>query len=136
MEEDYLINIDSRSSRPIYEQIIDEIKENILKGILNPGDRLPSVRKMSAMISVNPNTVSKAYAELERQKVIETIQGKGTYVSSHYKPQIEEDRMNKLMEDFKKIVVEAHYLGIKKEELIDIMNDFYNEIGKGARTND
>lgn len=126
----YLINIDSRSSRPIYEQIIDGIKENILKGILQPGDKLPSVRELSSLITTNPNTVSKAYGELERQKVIETIRGRGTYVSMDYKPKIEEDRMNRLKEDIKKIILEAHYMGIKKEEIIKIMDSFYEETVK------
>lgn len=122
-----MINIDSRSSRPIYEQIIDGIKENILKGVLMPGDRLPSVREMSAMITANPNTVGRAYMELERQRVIETIRGKGTYVSSNYKPRVEEDRMNKLREDLKKVILEAYYMGIDREKIISMMNAFYEE---------
>lgn len=125
-----LINIDVRSSRPIYEQIIDGIKENILKGILMPGDKLPSVREMSSLITTNPNTVSRAYMELERQGVIETVRGKGTYVSSDYKPKVEEERMEKLKEDIKKIIVEAHYMGITKEEILKIINEFYEEVKK------
>ncbi len=61
-----MIKIDSRSSKPIYEQIVDQIKENIIREVLRPGDKLPSVREMSVMIRINPNTVSKAYKELER----------------------------------------------------------------------
>jgi GntR family transcriptional regulator len=125
-----LINIDIRSSRPIYEQIIDGIKENILKGILQPGDKLPSVREMSSMITTNPNTVSRAYMELERQGVTETIRGRGTYVSSNYKPKVEEDRMEKLREDIKKIILEAHYMGIKKEEIVKLINESYEEVKK------
>ncbi len=64
-----MINIDSRSSKPIYEQIIDGIKENVIRGILKPGDKLPSVRELAVMITTNPNTVSKAYKELEREKL-------------------------------------------------------------------
>ena len=123
-----LINIDVRSSRPIYEQIIDGIKENILKGILMPGDKLPSVREMSSLITTNPNTVSKAYMELERQGVIETIRGKGTYVSSDYKPRVEENRMEKLKEDIKKIILEAHYMGIKIEDIVELINESYEEV--------
>jgi Predicted transcriptional regulators len=121
-----LINIDSRSSTPIYQQIIDGIKENILKGMLNPGDKLPSVRELSSLITANPNTVSRAYMELERQKVIETIRGRGTYVSSLYQPKMEEERMNKLKDNLKKVIIEAHYLGLTKEDIIDLMNSAYN----------
>lgn len=68
--------IDARDSRPIYEQIIDQIKEQVMKGILKPGDQLPSVRQLASMLTVNANTVMKAYTELERQEVIETIRGR------------------------------------------------------------
>jgi GntR family transcriptional regulator len=125
-----LININSRSSKPIYEQIIDEIKEKILIGVLQPGDKLPSVRELSSIITANPNTVSKAYMELERQKIIETLRGKGTYISSDYKPRKEEGRVKKLKEDIKKIILEAHYMGIEKEELIEIMKSFYEDTEK------
>ncbi|MDP4146389.1 MAG: GntR family transcriptional regulator [Bacillota bacterium] len=123
-----MIIIDSRSSTPIYQQIVDGIKENILKGIIQPGDRLPSVREMSSMITANPNTVSRAYSELERQKVIETIRGKGTYVTSNYKPKVEEERMEILKEDIKKIVVEAHYMGLKKDDLVKLMDEIFNNL--------
>ena len=125
-----MIKIDSRNSRPIYEQIIDSIKENILKGILRPGDKLPSVREMSSMITANPNTVSRAYMELERQGVTETLRGKGTFVSSNYKPKVEEESMEKLKDDIKKIIVEAYYMGIEKEDMIEIIEDIYKEVKK------
>lgn len=128
MEVLFLINVDARSSRPIYEQIINGMKENILKGILKPGDRLPSVREMSAMITANPNTVSKAYAELERQKVIETIRGKGTYVSMNYKPRVDEDRIERLKESIKNIIVEGHYMGLKREDIIKMLDEVYRDI--------
>lgn len=122
-----MIVIDPRSSTPIYEQIVIKIKELILKGILEPGDKLPSVRELSGIITANPNTVSKAYAELERQKVIETIRGRGTFVVENYKPRIQEDRMEALKEDLKKVILEAKYMGLTKEELVDIMDIYYEE---------
>lgn len=121
-----MINIDSRSSTPIYQQIIDGMKENILKGILKPGDKLPSVRELSALITANPNTVSRAYMELERQNVIETLRGRGTYVSALYQPRMEEERMNALKDNLKKIIIEAHYLGLSKEDIINMMESTYN----------
>ena len=86
------------------------------------------------MIMANPNTVSKAYGELERQKVIETMRGKGTYVTSEYKPKLEEERMEKLKEDIKKIVVEAYYIGIKKDRVIDMMEIVYKELDNNNLT--
>lgn len=123
-----MINIDARSSKPIYEQIVDGIKENILKGILEPGQRIPSVREMARTLMANPNTVGKAYIELERQKVIETIIGKGTFVSANYIPKADEDRLDKLKNSLKDIVIEAHYLGLDKNSLYEIVDSVYSEI--------
>ena len=80
-----MFNIDISSSTPIYEQLVDSIKEGILKGLLEPGEKLPSVRELAKTMTLNPNTIQKAYQELERQKVIVTLRGKGTYISSNYK---------------------------------------------------
>jgi len=122
-----LINIDSRSSKPIYEQIIERIKENIIKGILKPGDKLPSVRELAAAITINPNTISKAYSELERTKAIEVIRGKGTFVAENFKPVINEEKMKIIKEHMKEIIIEAHYIGVDKNKLIDILNEVYSE---------
>lgn len=123
-----LLNIDSRSSKPIYEQIISGIKENILKGIFSPEDKLPSVREMASMLTVNPNTVSKAYNELEREKVIETIRGRGTFISRDYKPRRDDDKMNLLRQKLKEVIVEAHYMGLTIDEVIDIAKEIMNDI--------
>lgn len=125
-----MLNIDPRSSKPIYEQIIEQIKEHIMKGILQPGDRLPSVREMSALLTVNPNTVSKAYQELEREKAIETIRGRGTFIAQDYKPQRDEEKMQQVKELLKKAVIESHYMGLGLEEITDMLRDIYKELGK------
>ena len=122
-----MIHIDSRSSKPIYEQIIERIKENIIKGILKPGDKLPSVRELAAAITINPNTISKAYSELERTKAIEVIRGKGTFVAENFKPVINEEKMRGIKEHMKEIIIEAHYIGVDKDKLIDILNEVYSE---------
>ncbi|OPJ64898.1 HTH-type transcriptional repressor YtrA [Clostridium oryzae] len=127
MEVVIIFNIDPRSSTPIYEQIIASVKENIIKGILQAGDKLPSVRELAAMLTTNPNTVSKAYSELERMKIIETLRGKGTFVSEEYKPKLEEDMVIDLKNSLKQIILNAHYMGMTKEDLIEIINGIYGE---------
>ncbi|MGH4051641.1 MAG: GntR family transcriptional regulator [Clostridium sp.] len=122
-----MINIDSRSSKPIYEQIIEKIKENIIKGILKPGDKLPSVRELASLITINPNTISKAYNELERMKVIEVIRGKGTFVVENFKPIMDEEKMREIKDHMKKIIIEAHYVGVDREQLIEILSEIYSE---------
>lgn len=123
-----LFAIDARNSTPIYQQIMNSVKESIIKGILQPGDKLPSVRELASILTTNPNTVGKAYAELERLKIIETLRGKGTFVSMDYKPKLEEDRMLKLKDNLKKVLMDAHYMGIKKSDIKRIMDELYEEL--------
>lgn len=123
-----MIRIDARSSTPIYEQIIIGIKELILKGIIKPGEKLPSVRELSSIITTNPNTVSKAYGELERDGVIESLRGRGTFVVEDYKPIFSDKKFEKIKEELKKIMLEAKYLGIKKEDLIKALNECFNDM--------
>ncbi|MBW9148279.1 GntR family transcriptional regulator [Clostridium sp. CM028] len=111
----------------MYEQIIEKVKENIIKGILEPGDKLPSVRELASLITINPNTISKAYNELERMKAIEVIRGKGTFVVENFKPIMNEEKMREIKEHMKKIIIEAHYIGVDKDTLIDILNEIYNQ---------
>jgi GntR family transcriptional regulator len=125
-----MLNIDPRSSKPIYEQIMEQIKENIMKGILQPGDRLPSVREMSTLLTINPNTVSKAYQELEREKAIETIRGKGTFVTQNYQPKKDEDKLQEVRDLLKKVVIESHYMGLGQAEIIAMLEDIYQELGE------
>lgn len=123
-----MFNIDQRSSTPIYQQLVQEIKEHILKGLLQPGDKLPSVRELSAQLTINPNTIQKAYQELERQKVTETLRGKGTFVSSDYKPDKDEEKMQQITEELKKIIVEAHYLGLNEEKIVAVVKRICTEL--------
>lgn len=79
------MNIKFDEKIPIYIQIMNYIKENIISGKLNPGDKLPSVRDMSALLKVNPNTLQRAYQELERENVTYTQRGMGTFVKEDEK---------------------------------------------------
>jgi GntR family transcriptional regulator len=130
-----LFNVDISSSTPIYEQIVDNVKEAVLKGLLEPGEKLPSVRELAKMMRLNPNTVQKAYQELERQKVVITLRGKGTYISTDYKPRKDEDRLMELREMFKKGLVEAHYLGFSEEDIINMIKELLEEL-EGGKPND
>lgn len=125
-----MFNIDARSSTPIYEQIIEQIKENIMRGFLEPGEKLPSVREMSTLLTVNPNTVSKAYQELEREKAIETIRGRGTFVAQNYKPKKDEDKLQEVKDLLKKAVIESHYMGLGQKELAAILAEIFEELGE------
>ena len=130
-----MFNVDISSSTPIYEQIVDNVKEGILKGLIEPGEKLPSVRELAKMMRLNPNTVQKAYQELERQKVTITLRGKGTYVSTDYKPRKDEDKLMEVKEMFKKGIVEAHYMGFTEEDILNMIRELLEELEEG-RLND
>lgn len=120
-----MINIEARSSKPIFEQVVDKIKENIMMGGLKSGEKMPSIRELSKMLTINPNTVSKAYAELERQKLIETISGKVTFNNSPVFDNKEVKKKIGYIPDF------CHYYeNFKVKELIEFYKlsyDTFNE---------
>ena len=75
-----MVHLDYRDAKPIYTQIVESIRAQIAAGVLQPGDKLPSVRELAAQRSINPNTIQRAYRELEQQGVIATLPGKGCFV--------------------------------------------------------
>jgi GntR family transcriptional regulator len=110
-----MFDIDLQSRIPIYEQLYKKIVELIMKKELNSNDKLPSVRELAKELGVNPNTVSKAFQMLERDKIIYSLAGRGSFVAD-----VKTDFMrNKAFEDFDTAVSEALKVGIKKIELID-----------------
>ncbi|SDZ16601.1 GntR family transcriptional regulator [Evansella caseinilytica] len=121
-------NIDPKKNIPLYEQIIHQVKEMCAKGILKPNEKLPSVRELSSQIVINPNTVSKAYQELERQGVIITIRGRGTFISEDFDQTYDPRLVEKLRQSLKQVIIDSHYAGISREELIQWLEDVYNEI--------
>ena len=124
-----MIKVDPRSSTPIYEQIELGIKELIMKGALKQGEKLPSVRELASMLTINPNTISKAYGELEREGIIETLRGKGTFVSENIEGKVDERRMEEISGSLKKIILEASYSGIAKEDFIDLTLKIFSQLG-------
>lgn len=122
--------IDPRDTRPIYEQIVDSIKEQVLKGNLKPGDQLPSVRQLAAMLVVNANTVMKAYNELERQEIIETRRGKGAFVAMLQEKSISEKQLTELRRQLKVDCIKMHYMGMSKQQVIEEVGHIYDELIK------
>lgn len=125
-----MFNINIMSDKPIYEQIIDNIKELSLKKILKEEDKLPSVRQMASMLSVSPNTVSKAYQELERQKIIHTVRGRGTFISPDMNQYVDEERIRKAIDSLRDVCIELAHLGYDKEKIIQEIKKIHSEIKK------
>lgn len=123
-----MVSINKNSSKPYYEQLMLSIKEDILNGLLQPGDRLPSVREMARLLLMNPNTVSKAYKLLESQEVIVTVKGKGTYVKKIDTELRDEFQIQKIKKEFNDLVIEANYLNVSIEEMSQWLNDSYRHL--------
>jgi GntR family transcriptional regulator len=121
--------LNDRSNTPIWEQIVHQVKEMILKGILQPNDKLLSVRELSSTLLVNPNTVSKAYQELERQGIIETRRGKGTFVTEMNEQKIDEERIGKMKESLKQLIIEASYLNVDRATFTTWVEELLDELG-------
>lgn len=111
-----MFELDVRSRKPIYEQLTDKVKEMIMHGILQADEQLPSVRALSSQLTVNPNTIQKAYRELEREGYIYSLQGKGNFVA-HQQQGRNESKRAELKEELLRLMAEAVYLGFTESEM-------------------
>ena len=112
-------SLDNKSGVPYYRQIIEQVKYGISRGRLQPGDRLPTVRQLAVDLSVNPNTVIRAYREMEIGGVLETHQGSGTFVGSR-KPEIDElERQRMLDQILTELLARATSYGFVLEEVLE-----------------
>jgi GntR family transcriptional regulator len=111
-----LIQLDYRDGTPIYEQIVNRIKKLVLIGAMAPDEPLPSVRSLAVELATNPNTVQKAYAELERQGVIYTVKGRGNFISGD--KSLVEVKKKEMREQLMALMKEADELGIDRKELL------------------
>lgn len=119
-----MIQIDYRDRSPIYEQIREKMKELIIKGILKPDERIPSVREQAQALTINPNTIQKAYRELEDRGYIYSIRGKGSFAASA-EQWIDDRKLVELNQSFEKIVTEMVLFGVDKEQLVLKINTIY-----------
>lgn len=111
-----MVHLDYRDARPIYSQITDGFREQILAGVLTNGDKLPSVRELAMELSINPNTIQRAYRELEAGGWIATVPGKGCFVSGI--PLAASLERQPLLEQFDKTVAALIALGVNTDHLI------------------
>lgn len=112
-----MINLDYRDAKPIYLQIKDGIKKLIITGAIEKDEKLPSVREMAAMMAINPNTIQKAYRELETEGYLYSISGKGTFASID--AAAENSRREELLEQLSETAEELLYLKMSEKDLVD-----------------
>lgn len=119
-----MITIDYTSRIPLYEQIVERFQMLIIKGVLPSGSQMPSVRALAIDLSLNPNTIQKAYSLLEQQGYIFSVKGRGNFVADVH-AQIRE-KQNHCKTDLKKLVTHARELGISEEECHTLIQEIYH----------
>jgi GntR family transcriptional regulator len=118
-----LIQLNFKSGKPVYLQVVDQIKSAAASGVLQSGESLPSIRPLAELLRINRNTVSKAYAELENQGIIETIAGKGCFVSANNSPFKKQVREKMLADEVDAAIVQAHHLQVGEEEFLALIKE-------------
>ncbi|MGH9696177.1 MAG: GntR family transcriptional regulator [Bryobacteraceae bacterium] len=125
--------MDLRSGVPVYRQIIDQVTGAIAVGAMAGGDQLPTVRQLAVDLSINPNTVIRAYRELEIRGVLETQQGTGTFINHQKVQRNDAERQRRLNQLVGEFVARAGSAGFTVEELMEQLHEFQNDIGKKRR---
>ncbi|WP_338754562.1 GntR family transcriptional regulator [Bacillus sp. FJAT-52991] len=129
-----MIVLDIKSRKPIYEQLTEKIKEMIMHNVFQPDEQLPSVRQLAGDLAINPNTIQKAYRELEREGFIYSLPGKGNFVKAQ-KNTGNEQRVKQLKNELLALISEALYLGISKKEITELAEKAEQSI-KGGKSFD
>lgn len=111
-----MFSINYKDPRPIYEQVKDNLRRSIITGILEPGEKIPSVRETASELAVNPNTIQRAYRELEYEGYICSVPGKGSFVNESDEAILE--RKKELFEKLSQIIGELRQVGVSTEEIL------------------
>ncbi len=122
-----LINIDFRDKSPLYEQVSARLEELILRGVIEPDEALPSVRALAVELSINPNTVQKAYAVLESKGLTYSVAGRGSFAAGA--KELLPKKRQELAQEIRKLVEKAERYGINREEIVELIRK--NEGGEG-----
>ncbi|MEE0796612.1 MAG: GntR family transcriptional regulator [Anaerovoracaceae bacterium] len=122
-----MFQLDLRGNKSIYEQIIDKFKEFIMRGTMKQGEKMPSVRELSKTLGVNPNTIQKAYRELERQGYIYTASGIGTFVADKNTIRPDEDELKKARENIAEAFSQLLLLGLSRDEARAVVYEIMKE---------
>ena len=125
-----MIQLNYRDPRPIYEQVKDGIRKLAYSGMIGPDEKLPSVRELASKLAINPNTISRAYKELEQEGLIYTLTGKGTFINQDF--DLNDSRKEELFQQFDKVAKELLGISITPEALVERLE----QLAKGGSEDD
>jgi GntR family transcriptional regulator len=131
-----MIQINFKSGKPVYLQVVDQVKAAAASGALQAGEPLPSIRPLAEELRVNRNTIAKAYTELESQGVIETLAGKGCFLKGNNSPLKKDVRRKLLIEEIDQAIVQAHHLQVSRSEFLELARQRFDVIEEKKRAYD
>lgn len=131
-----LLQLDFKSGKPVYLQLVDQIRYAAAAGALRPGEPLPSIRPLAEELRVNRNTVAKAYSELESLGLIETLPGRGCFLKENHSALRKEVRRKLLIEEIDRVVVQAHHLQVARDEFLELIHERMDVLDDKRRANE
>ena len=123
-----LFQINFKSAKAVYLQLVDQVKTAVASGALRAGDPLPAIRPLAEELRLNRNTVAKAYTELERQSVVENLAGKGCFVRSGTSPYRKEVRRTLLADALDDAVIQAHHLQVGRADFLELAKERFDAL--------
>ena len=129
-----IFQVNYKSGKPVYLQVVDQVKSAAASGALQAGEPLPSIRPLAEELRVNRNTIAKAYGELESQGVIETLPGKGCFLKENNSPLKKDVRRKLLIEEIDQAIVQAHHLQVPRGEFIELVRERFDTLEAKQRT--
>ena len=123
-----MVTLDFKGSTPIYEQIVEQMKFHVMRGHLQSGDSIPSVRRLALELKITPGTVAKAYQELERQGIIETIRGKGTFIAGKLELKVDEVKLSEIKRRIRTDLMELKMMGYDRKMILELIKGMYEEM--------
>jgi GntR family transcriptional regulator len=125
-----IFELNYKSAKPVYLQVVDQVRAAVASGAVRTGDMLPSIRPLAEELRVNRNTIAKAYTELESQGVIQTLAGKGCFITGQASPLRKDARLKLVTEDIDDAVIAAHHLQVDKAEFLRLAADRFEAFAK------
>ncbi len=125
-----VFELNYKSAKPVYLQVVDQVKAAVASGAARAGDALPSIRPLAEELRVNRNTIAKAYGELEGQGIIQTLAGKGCFITGQASPLRKDARMKLVTEEIDDAVIAAHHLQVEKSEFLRLAGDRFEAFAK------
>lgn len=120
-----MLHLDYRDNRPIHQQVRDGLRRLMLSGVLQPGDQLPSVRKLATELTINPNTIQRAYAQLEAEGYVYSVAGRGSFVAEDGDQNIR--RMGELTASLRETIEELRHLGMTEQQWLALWKEDSND---------